>query len=50
MEFRKILSSPMLAQVAASGMQICFAGYQVAMVRYTKPLKFGQMKNWKFAA
>nr|AIT72016.1 olfactory receptor 63 [Ctenopseustis obliquana] len=31
MELRKVLSSPMLAQVTASSLQICFAGYQVAM-------------------
>ncbi|XP_063377247.1 odorant receptor 94a-like isoform X2 [Cydia fagiglandana] len=31
MELRKIISPPMLGQVAASSLQICFAGYQVAM-------------------
>ncbi|XP_061711015.1 uncharacterized protein LOC133520548 isoform X2 [Cydia pomonella] len=39
MELRKTLSPPMLGQVAASGLQICFAGYQVAMtltVSFTK--------------
>ncbi|XP_073942815.1 uncharacterized protein isoform X2 [Choristoneura fumiferana] len=32
MELRKTLSAPMLAQVMASGMQICFAGFQVTML------------------
>ncbi|XP_063619496.1 uncharacterized protein LOC134792187 isoform X2 [Cydia splendana] len=31
MELRKTISPPMLGQMAASGLQICFAGYQVAM-------------------
>nr|WEG72109.1 odorant-receptor-13 [Grapholita molesta] len=39
MELRKTISLPMLGQVTASGLQICFAGYQVALtltVSYTK--------------
>uniref|UniRef100_A0A0K8TUQ4 Odorant receptor n=1 Tax=Epiphyas postvittana TaxID=65032 RepID=A0A0K8TUQ4_EPIPO len=40
MELRKILSAPMLAQVMASGMQICFAGYQVTMTISESASKF----------
>nr|AST36284.1 putative odorant receptor OR62 [Hedya nubiferana] len=39
LELRKTISPPMLGQVMASGLQICFAGYQVALtltVSFTK--------------
>lgn len=50
MELRKTLSAPMLAQVMASGMQICFAGFQVTMVRiyYNKTLCKKMWRLWFF--
>ncbi|GBP09883.1 hypothetical protein EVAR_92434_1 [Eumeta japonica] len=35
MELKNILNAPMLGQLAASGMLICFAGYQVTAVLFT---------------
>ncbi|XP_063619495.1 uncharacterized protein LOC134792187 isoform X1 [Cydia splendana] len=40
MELRKTISPPMLGQMAASGLQICFAGYQVAMTLTVSFIKF----------
>ncbi|XP_063533328.1 uncharacterized protein LOC134743666 [Cydia strobilella] len=40
MELRKTISLPMLGQMAASGMQICFTGYQVATTLTVSMTKF----------